>query len=126
MLCYEVNASLERSGNNLCHFEIYVGMEPAKYPKAMELIYQIIEKSKNDETLLQRARTLWLGRLALSYESTSGILMSAVGGVLNTGVPKSQKERMNIASSVTIEDVEKTVNAYLNPEMMAKVLLKPK
>lgn len=125
-LCYEVDAILEQSGNNLCHFEIYVGTEPAKYTKAVELIYQVIEKSKNDESLLQRARTLWLGRLALSYESTSDILMSAIGGVLKTGKPKSQKERMDIVKSVTIEDVEKAVNAYLNPEMMAKVLLKPK
>ena len=125
-LCYHVNAGCQRGSGNLCHFEFYVGTDPQKYQKAEELILKIVDDCKNDMNLLSRAKELMLGRLALSYENTSNILMNAVRDVLETGKPKSQQERMNAVKSVTIEDVKKAVIMYLTPERMIRVMLKPK
>ncbi len=125
-LCYQIGASFERSGNNLCHFQIYVGTDPQKYPKAVELIYQVIEKCKNDEQLLQRAKTRLLGCLALSYEQAASIMSTAVGDVLNIGRPRSQKDRTEAVKSVTIEDVAKAVESCLVPSKTIIVMLKPK
>lgn len=125
-LCYQIGAELDQKGNRICHFEIYVGTDPSKYEEAQKLILDIIESSKNDIPLLAKARQLRLGRLDLASEGSANVLQSAAGSLAIGREPRTREQRIERIKSVTIRDVEKAVNKYLNPERMIRVLLKPK
>lgn len=123
-LCYEIDADTEKNPE-LCHFEIYVGTDPQKYQKAEELILKIVDESKTDANLLKKAKDLILGRLAFAYDGPISVAGRIADGIIESGRPKNRQEIIDTVNAVKIEEVEETVNEYLNPSRIVKVMLKP-
>lgn len=123
-LCYEIDANAEKNPE-LCHFEIYVGTDPQKYKKAEELILKIVDESKTNADLLQKAKDLILGRLAFAYDGPMSVAGRIANGIIESGRPKNRQEIIDAVNAVKIEEVEEAVSEYLNPSRIVRVMLKP-
>ncbi len=125
-LCYSIDAGLAEWDGSICNFVVDIGTDPAKYEEAQSIILDIIEKSKNDSELLEKARALRIGRLNLAGEKASESMNSVMADLRTGREPKTYQQKLDRINSVTIEDVKKAVEKYLTSEKMTRVLLKPK
>ena len=124
-LCYAISANTTRN-SDVGEFSIAIGTDPKRYREAIDVSMGLIEKSKNDEDLLQKAKDLALGNLALQFEHTGGILRIAASSALIDGAPKGYDEYVQDIEEITINDVVSAVDTYLRPEQVRRVLLAPK
>lgn len=125
-LCYSIDADLDEWSDRICHFVINIGTNPTKYEEAQGLILDIIDKSKNDTELLDKAKALRIGRLNLSGEKASDSMIFAMYALRIGREPETYQQKLDRINSVKIEDVKNAVEKYLAPEKMVRVLLKPK
>ncbi|MFA5300701.1 MAG: pitrilysin family protein, partial [Lutibacter sp.] len=68
-LCYAISAGTSRQ-TDFSRFNVYIGTDHKRYKQAIEAIFEIIEKYKRDEFLLEKVKNLKLGKLSLNYEHT--------------------------------------------------------
>lgn len=123
-LCYEINCDVDQNSKHSL-FCIYVGTDPKKYTKAEDLILKVIEENKNNRRLLERAKTLSLGRLSMLYENPASILRRAALEILYRTEPRSKEEEINAIKSISIEEIEEAVNIHLKQESLNKVIVGP-
>jgi len=112
-LCYQIDCSVDKN-KDCSTFYIYVGTNPAKYRDAENLILQIIKECKNNRQLLERAKSLVLGRLSMSYENPASIMQVMAQQILYRGHPKTKVEMIREIESITIGEVEEAVSTYLS------------
>ena len=124
-LCYSVYATMEAWSDG-GDFSIYVGTDPVRYREAITTVHQVIIQSKTDTKLLERAKQVILGRLALSFESTAQIISTAAQDVALLGKPRGYDEIEQEIITITISDIKNTVETYLQPEKMKTIMLLPK
>ena len=123
-LCYSINAALMRR-MDVGDFNIYIGTDPKRYKEAISAIFEVIEKSKTDETLLNRVKNLKLGKLMLRYESAQEVIYSAADDIRFLGRPRGFREIKKEIEEVGIEDIKKSVDKYLNPDSIYITMLAP-
>lgn len=123
-LCYAVGANTSRQ-TDFGRFNIYVGTDHKKYKQAVEAIFEIVEKYKKDETLLEKVKNIKLGRLSLNYEHTGEILFQAVNDIVYIGRPRGFKEIKEEIESVTIQNITQSVDKYLQRESFFTTILAP-
>lgn len=124
-LCYSIGASLTRR-RDIGSFNIYVGTDPRKYKEAISATLEVIEKSKFDETLLDKVKNLKLGKLMLRYEDTRDVIYSATNDILFFDRPRGIEEIKKEIEEITIENIKESVDKYLNPKSIFTTLLAPK
>jgi predicted Zn-dependent peptidase len=123
-LCYTINAGLVKC-SDFSHFRIYVGTDPKRYTEAISATRDVIENSKSDAALLERAKTLRIGRLALNFESMADVINIASNDISFSGAPRGYEEITAGLEKVTIDDVEKVVNQYLSEDRLSTTMLVP-
>lgn len=123
-LCYSIGASVIK-WSDAGKFTIFLGTDRSRYEEAINEIFKIIEKYKNDEPLLEKAKKLRLGRLSLLFENTFSIVDNTALKIAIEGKPYDFDEAAKEIKEVTIENIENAVNKYLKPEMFYKVFLAP-
>lgn len=123
-LCYEINASVVKF-SDVGTFDITIGTDPFRFQEAINTTLEVIDKSKGDAFLLQKAKDVELGRLALRYENTGSIINAAAMQIFQDGKPYGYKELAEEIEKINIEDVTQAVDRYLSPEQIRQVLLAP-
>jgi len=124
-LCYSIGASITKR-MDVGNFNVYVGTDPKRYKEAIDATLDVIERSKSDVNLLNKVKNLKLGKLMLNYENTQDIIMWAANDILFLGKPRGFEEIKKEIEEVKIEDIEKSVNKYLKPELIFTTMLAPK
>jgi predicted Zn-dependent peptidase len=124
-LCYEIEASMVRQ-SDFGRFNIYVGTDHKRYTEAINAIFQIIDKYKADESLLEKVKKLKLGELTLDYENTGYILRSAINDIIYLGRPRGFKEIIDEIQAVSINNITRSVNQYLKKDLFFTTILAPK
>jgi len=122
-LCYHISASNVVASDLGC-FLIYIGTSQTN--KAIKATLDVIQRSKNSELLLRRAKKLCLGRQALISKDDDSILESAADTIFYLGRPRTREEIIERINSVTIEEVEATVDRYLTLDRMIMTMVVPK
>jgi len=123
-LAYEVQAECD-FWSDLGSFDVYIGTDPERKDEAIRVALSVIQDSKNSTQLLKKAKEMAIGRMALKYESTNGILQIAAEELGKTGTILSFEEIIQKIKSVTIEQVEAVVNKYLSEDRLVTVMLVP-
>jgi predicted Zn-dependent peptidase len=124
-LCYSVGANVYKA-SDVGSFNIYIGTDPKRYKEAISATLEVIEKSKSDEVLLNKVKNLKLGKLMLSCENTQDVIYSATNDILFLGRPRGFEEIKKEIEEVTIDDIGKAVDKYLNPDSIYTTMLAPK
>lgn len=124
-LCYDVGAYVN-GFSDVGLLRIYVGTDPKKYKEAASASLEVLNSSKADKNLLERAKKLRLGRLALSFENTMNIISRAAHDINFTGKPKDYSQEIKETKSVSIKNIINVVDKYLKPEMFYTSILAPK
>ncbi len=123
-LCYEIHAGLNK-WSDFSNFNIYVGTDPKRYQEAINASLEVIEKSKSDATLLERAKALRIGRLALYFENMADVIDIAARDITFLGAPRGQAQIKAEIEIVTIGDVENAVSKYLSKDRISTTMLVP-
>ncbi len=123
-LCYSIGAENIRQ-SDLGFFIVYVGTDPIRYSEAIEKIFEVIEASKSDNYLLERAKKLILGRMALGHGNPIGIIVRATEDIGIGGRPRESEEISELIKSVRIEDIQRVVDFYLGRDKFTRVFLTP-
>ncbi|PIP50476.1 MAG: hypothetical protein COX12_01090, partial [Candidatus Brennerbacteria bacterium CG23_combo_of_CG06-09_8_20_14_all_44_41] len=108
-LCYSIDAWTSRN-SDVGEFSIVIGTDPKRFQEAIDVSLDLIRQCKTNESLLQKAKDLRLGSLAMKFESTAGILQSAAQGTMIDGQPKGYDELMKEIQEITIDDVTSAVD----------------
>ncbi len=124
-LCYHTGVMTSRY-TEAGFWGIYIGTDPKRYQEAIKVALEVIENNKNSELLREKAKDLILGGLSLSFENPGKIIESAVGDILCNEEPRGYDKIKEGIESISVQDVEKAVGAYLKPEDIRQVLLAPK
>ncbi|MDP3052330.1 MAG: pitrilysin family protein [bacterium] len=124
-LCYVVMAGLNKC-SDIGRFRIYIGTDSKRYKEAIVTTLRVIEKSKKDEHLLDKIKKLKLGRLMLRYENTLDVFFATTDDIVFLGRPRGLEEIKKEIEEVTIDDIRKSVDKYLNPDLIYITMLAPK
>ena len=124
-LCYHTEVVAEKY-SDIGFWGIYIGTDPKRYKEAVKVVTEIIQKNKNNKNLLGKAGDLILGRLSLSFENPGKIVESGAWDIICGEEPRGYNKIKQEIQSISIQDIEKAVNAYLKPEDVRQVLLVPK
>jgi len=124
-LCYGIGASMIRR-SDFGSFNIYVGTDSKRYQETMKTIFEVIEKSKSDEGLLNKVKKMSVGQLLLAYEHTGDVISRAEGDITFLGHPRGFEEIKKEIEAVNIDDVQRAVDEYLKPEQILTTMLAPK
>lgn len=123
-LCYEVWAS-STNWHDAGEFNLYIGTNPNRIKEAVQASIDVIQEHKKNSLLLEKAKNLELGRLALKYESTDNIINIAAQDIALNGEPKGYEQLVEETKKIKIEDITKAVDTYLSPEHIKTALLVP-
>ena len=85
----------------------------------------LAKKSKLDKDLLEKAKALRIGRLALDFENMSNVIRIAASDVTFLGSPRGYEQIKSEIEKVKIDEIEKSVNKYLSKENISKSMLVP-
>lgn len=124
-LAYSVNASTHAfidSGK----IEIYAGVNRDKVTQALEAICEeiaTIRQSKVDESELERTKEQFRGRLIMAQENNATVADSRGTQVILTGQAKSIDEILQLVDQVTVADINKAANKYLQPDMLRLAMI---
>lgn len=121
-LCYSIYCDVDKN-SDYSMFYIYIGTN--KHREAKDLILKVIKECKNDRELLERAKSLALGKLALSNENPAMIMNIMARDILYRGEPKTKQDIINEIKSIKIEEIEEAVSRYLKEENLNKVIVGP-
>lgn len=124
-LCYQIFASITKR-MDVGNFTIYIGTDPKRHKEAIDATFEVIEKSKSDEDLLNKVKNLKLGQLMLNYENTQQIIRMAANDILFFGAPRGFEEIKKEIKEVNIDNIKESVDKYLNPKSIFTTLLAPK
>jgi len=124
-LCYDTYAT-GRGFSDAGILSIYVGTDPKRYKEAIGASFDVISKSRADKKLLERAKKLRLGRIALWFENPTDIINRASHDINRTGKPKDYDQEVKETKSVSIKNITNVVDKYLKPEMFYTSILAPK
>ncbi|MBU6141943.1 insulinase family protein [Patescibacteria group bacterium] len=123
-LCYSASASYHWL-TDLGLFVIYMATSKEKYKEAIDTALPLIDANKRNEALLEKAKRMELGSLALRFENPWNIIMGASSSTVTLGKPYGYEEVQAAIQDITIQDIEKAVGVYLAPERFTRVLLGP-
>ncbi len=123
-LCYEIHGGLNK-WSDFSNFNIYIGTDPKRYKEAVEATLEVLEKSKLDKDLLEKAKALRIGRLALDFENMSNVIRIAASDITFLGSPRGYEQIKSEIEKITIEDVGRAVDKYLLADKLSKTLLVP-
>ncbi len=123
-LCYEIHGGLNK-WSDLSNFNIYIGTDPKRYKEAIKATLEVLEKSKLDKDLLEKAKALRIGRLALDFENMSNVIRIAASDITFLGSPRGYEQIKSEIEKVKIDEIEKSVNKYLSKENISKSMLVP-
>jgi len=123
-LAYEVSADCS-FWSDAGDFSIYIGTDPARKDEAIRAALDVVRDNKSSKKLLERARELMLGRMALAQESSNNILQAAAYQLGKLGDITSYDKKIELIKSVTIAQVEGVVEKYLSEDKMVTVMLMP-
>lgn len=124
-LCYEISSGIDKM-TDAGMFYVYIGTDPTRYQQAIDLSLQIIEKSKNDKDLLEKAKKIITGKLVMNFENTEEIINLAAQDIVENGEPRNYKGLKGEIDSISIKDIEEAVNLYLSPDKLKQIILMPK
>ena len=115
-LCYSVNADVA-PWSDYGLFQVYVGTNPARMHEALSCIQDVVKNSYKNKKLFAQAKTLLLGRTALSFSSPIGVLQQAAQDIVFLGGPRSPAEIREEIEAQTPEGVARAVEKHLlNPD----------
>jgi len=123
-LCYEIFSHNDRQ-SDLSSFLIYTGTKPDRFKEAISKIFDIINISKTDSTLLERAKLMLLGQLAISFDNPLQVTIAATRDIVLSGKARDQEEIAEIVTGITIDDINRVATKYLNRDNFTKVFLTP-
>ena len=123
-LCYEIHGGLNK-WSDVSNFNIYIGTDPKRYKEAVDATLEVIQESRSDKVLLERAKALRIGRLALNFENMSNVIGTAASDITFLGAPRGYKQIKSEIEKVTIGDIKKSVDRYLSKDEMFRAMLVP-
>lgn len=123
-LCYEIWAQ-HAKWSDIGKFDIYIGTDPLRYKEAINTSLEIIEKNKNNESLLEKVRNLKIGQLSIWYEDTARIINMAAQDIAFTDEPKGYNQILKEIKEVNIKNINDTVEKYLKPSLIYTSILAP-
>ncbi len=123
-LCYEINGGLEK-GTDVSNFNISMGTSPKQYEEAIDTVLDVIHAAKSDGTLLERAKTSWIGNMTLHFENMLDVITCAAEDITYLGAPRGYEQVRSEIIQVTITEVEKVVDKYLSREKFSRAMLVP-
>jgi predicted Zn-dependent peptidase len=110
---------------NLGLFYIKLAPSPARVEEAITLTRKLIDMSKDDLWLLERAKKAMTSSDNLGAVSLIDNLEATGDEIGLFGKPISFKERDAQIKSVKIEEIKRFVDEFLSPEKLVTVILKP-
>lgn len=122
--CYWSDASVS-DYSDISAFVISMTTKPETWKAALDLAYEIIHREKTGVQLLERTKKMIAGRLDL-VDSTMAILEGGAHHLTRFGSPKSFEEIKKICDELTINDVQKAADLYLDPKKFFTAVLLPK
>ena len=123
-LCYSIDGGINEY-SDISEFGIYIGTDAKRYKEAIDAIMEVIQKNKNNEKLLEKAKQVLLGRLDFIFEIPKGILDNASYDLAVLDEPRGYEQIIKEIKSVTINNIEAAVDKYLKPEMFYTTMLAP-
>ncbi len=123
-LCYEIHGGLAKR-SDVGNFSIYIGTDPKRYKEAIDATLDVIQQSKSDNILLDRAKTLRIGRLALYFEGMRNVIDIAANDIAYLGAPRGYEETKLEIEKSTIDDIERVVDKYLSKDKISRAMLVP-
>jgi len=111
-LCYAIGADVA-PWSDYGLFQVYVGTNPARMHEALLCIQDIVKNSYKDRELFAQAKTLLLGRTAISFSSPVGVLQQAAQDIVFLGGPRSPAEIRKEIEAQTPEGVARAVEKHL-------------
>lgn len=123
-LCYVISSDFY-PGTQEGLFMVYAATSSDKRQEAIETVFSVLEKTKNDRERFEKTKRLKLGRLALSQEDPIDIVKDAADDIMFYGRPLEYDEIKLISESITLEDIQKTVDKYLGRNQFYTISLLP-
>jgi predicted Zn-dependent peptidase len=124
-LCYNVYAGINK-WSDVGKFYIYIGTDPKRYKEAISASFEVIEKSKSDEKLLEKVKNMIIGELTLDYEDTKRIIGIAAHEIAATEEPRGYNQIIQEIKEVDINNIKNVVDKYLKPELIFTTIIAPK
>jgi len=125
-LCYEIGAGVSR-WSDWGNFTIYVGTDANRWKLALDKIFEVIEKSFNNERLFKKSKKALIGSLKTGgYESPPQLLSKMVEDIISEGRPKTLEETIQEIQGITLAEVAFAVRTYLRPDMFTRAFVAPK
>jgi len=123
-LCYTISAS-NISESDLGSFVIYTATDEKLYKKALEAIFRVIEENRYNNDLLSEAKEFLKGRLLIKHDGLSSIFMDAANAIRIFKRPLSKEELLKTVENVSINDIGRVVDLYLNPSRISHCYIVP-
>ncbi|HZZ99396.1 MAG TPA: pitrilysin family protein [Candidatus Paceibacterota bacterium] len=123
-LCYSIGTAFY-AGNQEGLFIVAMATAPDKYQEAIDSALMVLENTKKDHIRFEKSKKRKMGSLALNNENPLNVLLGAESDITFFGRPFGYEELKSITESLTLEDIEKTVDKYLKREQFYKILLLP-
>jgi len=124
-LCYEIHAMSDK-WSDFGNLNIYVGTDLKRYKEAVDTILDVVQKSKSDRVLLEKAKRLRIGRLALNFENMSNVIGIAARDITFLDSPRGYDQIKSEIEKININDIERVVDKYLSKEKIYTSMLVPK
>ncbi len=124
-LIYSVGTSYY-PGLDVGYFSVSMSTTSQKYEEINKLVLSIIDQTKEDEERFKKTKSRALGALAFSFESPFNIISSAANEMVYFGKPIGYKEYEEKIKNLTIGEIKKVVEKYLNQQNAYLNILLPK
>ncbi len=124
-LCYNIGADLT-IGTDVSDFSIHLTTSPKQYKKAMEAIFGVIQDTKTNQKILERAKTSWVGNLIMASDNLSDVIDAAASDIVYFGAPRSFNQIKSDIEIVTIDDIQNVVDRYLPRERFSTAMIVPR
>ena len=123
-LCYEIWAENIRF-SDIGFFLVYAATDADRYQETVRKICEVISGSKTDGALLERAKKVLRGRVAIAFEKPTTILQSARNDIAIFGKPRDMEDVTKRVNSVSILEIHSAVNKYLDANWLSRIFLVP-
>lgn len=109
-------------------FSIYLGTDPDKMPKALQLVERELKKLRDQKlgpVQLSQAKQKFIGQIALGEENRMGVIISMTKSLMDYGRVDSLDEVFAKINDVSANQILAIANEIFDPAMLSRLVFDP-
>lgn len=109
-------------------FSIYLGTDPDKMPKALQLVDRELKKLREQKLgplQLQQAKQKFIGQIALGEENRMGLIISMSKSLMDYSKVDSLEEVFAKINNVSSSQILEIANEMFDPQMLSRLVFDP-